>query len=136
MDGRILFVDDDKEDCFLIAHAFTELQCPDNILFLCDGADVLPYLETLAPGVVRLIVLDMNMPVLGGTETLRLLKQHAVFHTIPVLILSNADNRIKRECCMQLGAIGFREKPTRFDEYLSFCHELQELAFTTAGPSF
>jgi CheY-like chemotaxis protein len=128
MDGRILFVDDDKEDRFLIAHAFSELGLTDRIAFLQDGSEVLPYLETAASEAIQLIILDLNMPMMNGTETLRLLKQHPRFKDIPVLILSTSTNRMEQESSLQLGALAFREKPARFKDYLSFCEEMQKLA--------
>jgi CheY-like chemotaxis protein len=128
MDGHILFVDDDKEDRFLIEHAFSELGFKDKIAFLQDGSEVMPYLDTAASDKTQLIILDLNMPVLNGTETLRLLKQHPQYRNIPVLILSTSVNHIEQENSLQLGALAFREKPARFKDYISFCREIKQLA--------
>jgi len=127
-DGRILFVDDDKEDRFLIAHAFSELGMSGNVDFLNDGVEVLPFLEAKPANPVRLIILDLNMPVLNGTETLRVLKNDPRFCNIPVLILTTSANRLEKENSLQLGAVAFREKPARFRDYLSFCEEMQQMA--------
>ena len=63
-----------------------------------------------------LIVLDLNMPRLNGTETLRRLKTDQRFKNIPVVIYSTSINPLEKEECMTLGAHSYVTKPVSFKE--------------------
>ena len=80
-----------------------------------------------------LIVLDLNMPKLNGTQTLQLLKTDSRFKDIPVIIYSTSLNPQERNKCLKLGAHSYVNKPVSFTEgietakqFLALCN--QELA--------
>ncbi len=69
---KIILADDDVEDRSIIQHAMVVLNAGDVMLFAVNGEQVLKLLEkdfcnSLNP---CLIVLDLNMPKMNGTETL------------------------------------------------------------------
>jgi CheY-like chemotaxis protein len=75
-----------------------------------------------------LIILDLNMPRLNGTETLRQLKNDDRFNNIPVIIFSTSINPLEKEKCMLLGAHSYITKPVSLKEsmdtakaFLQFC---------------
>jgi len=67
-------------------------------------------LEKLDHTPYDLVILDMNMPVMGGIEVLKELRQRDNF-TVPILILT-ANNEIRDEG-LRLGASHFLTKPFR-----------------------
>ncbi|RYZ00776.1 MAG: response regulator [Chitinophagaceae bacterium] len=84
----IIYVEDDPDDVLLLREAFADIDGYD-LLVLGNGAELLRYLD----GTIHLpslIILDINMPVLNGRETLKLLKQHPVFSGIPVVMFSTS----------------------------------------------
>jgi len=85
-DSYIIYVDDDPDDVLLLREAFTDVD-GFELVTLSNGAELLRYLE-IVPAPPSLIILDINMPVLNGCETLRLLKQHPVFRKLPVVMFS------------------------------------------------
>jgi CheY-like chemotaxis protein len=85
-DKFIIYVEDDPDDILLMQEAFSEIEGY-GLLTLNNGAELLKYLER-ALCFPNLIILDINMPVLNGRETLRLLKQHPIFSSIPVVMFS------------------------------------------------
>ena len=105
---KILIADDDQEDLHFIEEVLTSLN--EVAKYVNNGIEALEYLEhcTLLPS---LIVLDLNMPILNGTETLQNLKKDDRFKHIPVLIYSTSINPYEKEKCSRLGANGYVVKP-------------------------
>jgi CheY-like chemotaxis protein len=123
---RILIAEDDEEDRFMMSQTFDELGYQPAITFAEDGILLLQCLEQQDPGHIGLIVLDLNMPRLNGTETLRKLKDDKRYRHIPVIIFSTSVNEIERRTCLQLGASEYITKPGRYLEYLDTCRRFYE----------
>lgn len=117
---KILMVDDDADDRDIIRFSMESINASDTICFAEDGEQALTILQddvTLSP-VPLLIVLDLNMPRMNGTETLRSLKQDERLKNIPVIIYSTSINPFEKEKCMELGAHSFITKPISYQESL------------------
>jgi CheY-like chemotaxis protein len=118
---KILLADDDLEDRFIMQDAFNAINLQDVPLLVEDGEKVLEHLANLhANGgpLPSLVVLDLNMPRLNGTQTLRELKSIPHYKDIPVIIFSSSLNVIEMHECRQLGALSYMVKPFTYDEYL------------------
>jgi CheY-like chemotaxis protein len=117
---KILVVDDDEEDRFIIQDGFTEVGAEDIVHFEENGEKALQYLEDsyYHKDLPSLIILDLNMPRLNGTQTLRAIKSDERFNNIRVLIYSTSLNKIEKEQCMLLGAEEYIIKPLTFAESL------------------
>ncbi|MDR3681512.1 MAG: response regulator [Flavipsychrobacter sp.] len=126
---KILLADDDAEDRFIIEDAFNEIGIHNAIQFVEDGEKVLEYLKIDNISLPRLIVLDLNMPRLNGTETLRSLKESEKFKEIPVIIFSTSVNEIEKTSCMNLGALDYLVKPSRYADSIAIAKYFHE--FTT-----
>jgi CheY-like chemotaxis protein len=115
---RILLVDDDEEDRMLIHEAFTEIGAPDIVHFETNGEDAIAYLDSHTHALPYLIILDLNMPRMNGTQTLRYLKDDERYKAITVIIYSTSMNPLEREACLDLGAHSYVVKPTLYQESL------------------
>ena len=115
---QILMVDDDPEDRFIIEDAFRQLSSDVVIRFADSGEIAINLLqENFLKGTVpRLIVLDLNMPRMTGTEILARLKKDDRFKGIPMVIYSTSINPLEREKCMELGAHSYITKPISFSQ--------------------
>jgi len=81
---------------------------PAQVAFASNGVEAL---EKLAGSVVYdLLILDLNMPKLGGEETLRRLRQDPNFDTLPVIILTGDTDLETHRRLLELGADDFIEK--------------------------
>ncbi len=104
---RVLIVDDSK----LFRRMFTQILESDGTLKVvgeaADGNEALDLNETLRPD---LITLDVNMPIMGGTTTL---KRFMLTTPCPVVIISNLSNRTQSTIIdfLRLGAVDFFLKP-------------------------
>lgn len=95
----ILIADDDQEDRYLLDIAFQEIASTDNIHMVENGVQVIEYLNNISEDfyLPNLIVLDLNMPILSGMETLLRLKSHIRFKDIPVVIHSTSMYELEKE---------------------------------------
>jgi CheY-like chemotaxis protein len=115
---KILLVDDDPEDRAIMQEAIELVPGKDSYWFAEDGEDALSKLEDyyLTGHIPCLIVLDLNMPRMNGTQTLSHLKADERFCNIPVIIYSTSVNQMEKEKCMRLGAHSYIAKPVSFKE--------------------
>src|ERR1700733_9323059 len=92
---RVLVVDDDQAGSFLLQGVMQNLQLQHELYFTRDGLEALDLLHRRGDyaGSPRphLILLNMNMPHLGGLETLSAIKSDPELRVIPVIMLSSAN---------------------------------------------
>ncbi len=75
-----------------------------------DGREALASLKTFAP---QLLLLDLEMPVLDGLETLRAMNQAG--SKIPVIVITGDDDEDTARECLALGVSDYIVKPLNFD---------------------
>jgi CheY-like chemotaxis protein len=77
-----------------------------------NGADAIKRATERAPD---LILMDINMPVMDGVESLRRLKSEAGTKQIPVVMVTTRGETVNMERCRELGCDGFLTKPLERD---------------------
>ena len=114
----ILMVDDDKEDRDLIKDTFEELGYGYSIHFEENGEKAIAYLQQCRANNCTpcLVVLDLNMPILNGRQTLHLIKNDPLFEHLTVMIYSTSLNPMERDECLALGAHSYVVKPVTYEE--------------------
>ena len=118
----ILICDDDEDDRLLTQQALESAHISNSIRFVEDGEQLLDYLyqrgayagETGKAPRPGLILLDLNMPKMGGREALKVIKEDKSLSDIPVVVLSTSrlDEDIARS--YQFGVNSFITKPVTF----------------------
>ena len=118
MGCKILIGEDDFEDQFILQEYFQDNGINEVVAFEKNGKKIIEYLERLKAeeDLPSLIVLDLNMPILNGTQTLFELKQHSRFNKIPIIIYSTSDNDHEKRKCLNFGAVEYLVKPISVDE--------------------
>ena len=114
----ILIAEDDSDDRYLINRAFRDVMLPGQLKFVDSGKELFKYLDLVLtdsqlPG---LIVLDLNMPMMDGIETLVALKASSRYKHIPVVIFTTSINPLEEQRSRALGATDFIIKPSSYDE--------------------
>ena len=126
----ILLADDDGEDRFIIHDALEYLGVEITMWHAENGIDALDILHKNyeQSSVPCLIILDLNMPKMNGTNTLKKLKADKRFKDIPVIIYSTSVNPLEKEKCLLLGAHSYITKPLSFTDsietvrkFLQYC---------------
>ena len=102
---RILVVDDEMINRELLRNILEEEY---EVLLAPDGQEGLRLVREYKGG-LSLVLLDLMMPVLSGTEMLQRMKDSADTAQIPVIVLTS-DQTAEIEC-LDLGAIDFIPKP-------------------------
>ena len=64
---------------------------------------------------LSVILLDLNMPVMGGEEFLKGLKERNLIGAIPVLVISTEESPVVQSRCFDMGVSDFILKPFNFD---------------------
>ena len=130
---RILLVDDDPEDRAIMKEIIDYTPGKDTLWFAENGEDALRKLDAfyISGHIPCLIVLDLNMPRMNGTQTLSFLKADQRFRDIPVIIYSTSINLLEKDKCMRLGAHSYIAKPISYKESMDtaslfnqFCAEV------------
>jgi CheY-like chemotaxis protein len=111
---QVLIVDDNDDYTLLVQKALSNCQIPCNLKMLSNGIDLLDWLETNRRP--SLIFLDVNMPVLDGLNTLKLLKQTDHYKAIPVIMLSISERQDDIDESYNNGANGYMIKPHKYSE--------------------
>jgi CheY-like chemotaxis protein len=118
----ILLVEDDYGDQILIQEALQATPTPKRIALVSDGEEALEYLlhsrryadPSTAPR-PDLILLDLNMPRLGGKELAARLKADPKLKSIPIVVFTTSCREEDIAYCYGVGVNSYIQKPTDFD---------------------
>ena len=104
---RVLVVEDEEDIAGLIKHALE--RSGDGIVQIVASGDVA--LRAINEQPPDLVILDLNLPVLSGTEVCRLLRGQASTATIPIIMLTARTAESDRVSGLDLGADDYVTKP-------------------------
>ncbi len=107
----ILVVDDEKL-IRLFVEALLKKSGFTVIAFAVNGVDALEMIPKVRPACV---ILDVNMPVMNGLETLARIRSAENSRDLPVLVVTAHDDRDERNNIMQAGASNLISKPINGD---------------------
>ena len=107
----ILWAEDSVQDQHLVRAAFEELRRKPNVAFVEDGQALLELMEAGRP---KLVVLDLQMPRLGGIETLQRLRAQPATRDIAVVIFTSSAHPQDVAECRRLGVADYVTKPMEF----------------------
>jgi len=119
----ILLADDDPVDRELFIEGMNDTGYQFNVTEVENGEELIQHLSTSA-SLPDLIILDLNMPVKDGRETLKELKTSERFRHIPVFILSTSNARFDVELACNTGANLFLVKPHGYKEIVEMLNSL------------
>lgn len=113
----LIIVEDDLDDQDLILEICNRIAFKGRVKMLSDGDQLFELLDrtTGINELPTLIVLDYNLPRLGGEATLVLLKKDIRYRNIPVVIYSTSMTLEKEHQLLSLGANFCRKKPSTID---------------------
>jgi DNA-binding response OmpR family regulator len=106
---RILIAEDDAPLATFIAKAFNS---EDHVTEIAPTGD--DALKRTQGGGFDLLILDLNLPVVPGTEVLQKVRRSNA--DIPILILTATDEVAERVACLDAGADDYLTKPFSFSE--------------------
>lgn len=113
----LLCIEDDEDDCAWIHEAAIEVD-PDLIFVHKEnGKQAMWFLNELKANsrYPCLILLDINMPIMDGKETLAAIKSDPKLKQIPVVVFTTSNSKADQQFCELHGA-EFISKPEKVAE--------------------
>ena len=108
MKDKILVIDDDRATRRMIM-AGLKTEFPHNIIECENGREASDILQQDKDQTVKLVILDWNMPIMNGEQTLAHIQK---YHTpIPVIILTASKEMDDAINALKNGAVDFLNKP-------------------------
>jgi CheY-like chemotaxis protein len=135
---HILLVEDSRADAKIIERALREGDVPHRLTVIRDGTVALDYLFGLLDEGVEphrepdLILLDLNLPGIDGSQVLGRIKADPHLRIIPVIVLttSSRDEDVLR--MYQAGANTYISKPAEYARYRELVSALRAYWLDTA----
>ncbi|HXZ94802.1 MAG TPA: response regulator [Dehalococcoidia bacterium] len=130
----ILLVEDDPGDQKLIKLSLRNEKIANDLYTVQTGEEGLDFLHhrgKYSDGTPQpdLILLDLNMPGMGGKEFLRLIKKDDMLKQIPVVILTTSEAEKDIIDSYKLQASGYVHKPVTLGEFKEAMKKLKEYWF-------
>jgi CheY-like chemotaxis protein len=121
----ILCVEDDEDDCQWIEEAAQEIDPRLVFVAKANGREALAFLNRQKEQnyLPCLILLDINMPVMDGRQTLIHLKNDELFKKIPVVVFTTSSSKADQNFCEENG-VDIITKPNRISELKSAVRHL------------
>lgn len=120
----IMLVEDNPDDEILTVHALKMSGVCNNIVVAHDGVEALEYLFGEGAHAGRdisdqpaVVLLDLNMPRMGGLEVLNRLRADPRTRRQPVVILTTSREEQDLIVSYDLGANSFVRKPVDFEQF-------------------
>jgi CheY-like chemotaxis protein/DNA-binding XRE family transcriptional regulator len=146
----ILLVDGDGDDVKQTLQAFKNASLTNRIYVVADGAEALDFLFRAGGYAHRwiadrpkVVLLDLELPKIGGLEVLRRIKAEPQTRTIPVVVLTESPKHRDISECRRLGVEAYMVKPLDVSRFIRVIPQLNlqwallksgSRSFSTAHP--
>lgn len=114
---NILLVEDDEVDVMNVKRSFRKNKIAHQLHVASDGIDALERLRSNEIPLPQVILLDINMPRMGGLEFLREIRKDPKLNTIMVFIMSTSDNPIDKSNAFRHNVAGYIVKPLSAEKF-------------------
>ena len=113
----VLWADDDPDDLFLMREVLERVDDQHNLVQAINGRQALNYLDAIhhPSDFPCIIILDINMPVLNGKETLAIIRSEERFNSIAVVVFTTSNSERDRQFCERFGVEMFSKPHTYAD---------------------
>ena len=129
---KILLIEDDIGDQKLVKLSLNKQKIANELFVENCGEDAIDYLAHSKAGkspMPDLILLDLNMPGMGGKEFLRRIKADDELDTIPIVILTTSDSEEDIVESYKLNAAGYIKKPVTLQGFQQAMNDLENYWF-------
>lgn len=127
----VLLVEDNPRDVRLTQRAFQQAGLQHDLRVVRDGDEALAYLHregvykdpTSAPR-PDMMLLDLNLPRMGGHELLHVVKQDVRFKQLPIIVLTTSERPDDVRLAYEAGANAYLLKPVEFSRFTDVIGQL------------
>ena len=114
----VLLVEDDRVDAMTVKRALKEIRVVNPLVVVSNGEEALAYLRNPDNETPCIILLDLNMPRMGGIEFLEITKQDAQLRRLPVIVLTTSKEQQDKLGSFDLGVAGYMVKPVDYQQFV------------------
>ena len=130
---NILLVEDDELDVMNVQRAFKKNNISNPLYVASNGLEALAMLrgdgagnQPRIPDSSRIILLDLNMPRMGGIEFLRELRADPQLALTTVIVLTTSDEERDKVEAYQLNVAGYILKPVTLQAFVEIMATLNK----------
>ena len=127
--GRLLIIDDDKTDRFLMKKALLKQRETLELIELEQGFEAVKVIKEKQP---LATLLDIRMPGLDGFDVLKMIRQDPQLREHPVYMVSGSEEPSDMALAREFGASGYLTKPGSVGGYGELAKTVSESVFGTA----
>jgi CheY-like chemotaxis protein len=113
----ILLVEDDNVDIMTVQRALKDLNIKNQLVSTANGEEALEYLRNNGNNKPSIILLDLNMPKMNGTEFLKIVKADETLKKIPVVVLTTSSQEQDIVESFEFSVAGYIVKPVDYAEF-------------------
>ena len=125
---NIVMIEDDEGHARLIEKNIRRAGISNTIHHFVDGSSALEYLFEASDGPARngpaLILLDLNLPDMSGTDILARIKGEGPLRRTPVVVLTTTDDKVEIQRCYDLGCNVYITKPVNYESFADAIRQL------------
>jgi CheY-like chemotaxis protein len=132
----LVIADDDSEDQYIMQKLILDLNHNHKVTSVYNGMQLMEYLLKQGMYTNRMettpdcIFLDLNMPLINGTEALRRIRAHRELQHLPIYVLSTVKNKSEKQKLISLGADGFYLKDPEQKNFRAIISEILDRLLT------
>jgi CheY-like chemotaxis protein len=125
----IVMIEDDEGHARLIEKNIRRAGISNDIKHFTDGTTALDFLYNAPEGPAlngpALILLDLNLPDMSGTDILQRIKSDGnPLKRTPVIVLTTTDDKVEIQRCYDLGANVYITKPVDYENFATAIRQL------------
>ena len=114
----ILLIEDDIVDMMSVKRALKDINVTNPLYHVENGEEALEFLRDKEKPKPTIILLDLNMPKMGGIEFLSIMKKDEAIKRIPVVILTTSRAEYDKIQSYNLGVAGYMIKPVDYRQFM------------------
>ena len=125
---NIIMIEDDEGHARLIEKNIRRAGISNGIRHFTDGTSALDYLFNAPDGPAlngpAMILLDLNLPDMSGTDILAKIKGEGPLRRTPVVVLTTTDDKVEIQRCYDLGCNVYITKPVNYESFADAIRQL------------
>jgi CheY-like chemotaxis protein len=120
---NILLVEDDEVDIMNVKRAFKKNNINNPLFIARNGLEAFDALKGSNPELIvpapRIILLDINMPKMGGIEFLSQIRKNSDLRSTTVFVMTTSNEESDKIAAYDLNVAGYILKPLSFEGFTS-----------------